>query len=367
MSTQWYSSQYAPSSYQIQTSPDGATWTTQATVTSDTAPSNNPGPVYNHVLPTPVTTNYLRLVATAFNPAGTDPFAHVALLEMGWDGHGVTFPVASSPNTTFAYDAPANAIDANPATFWQPVAATTTPTVQVNLGAPTSVSTVSTQWYSSEYAPSSYQIQTSPDGATWTTQATVTTDTAPSNNPGPVYNHVLPTPVTTNYLRLVATAFNPPGTDPFAHVALLEMGWDGHGVTFPVASSPNTTFASDAPANAIDANPATFWQPVAATTTPTVQVNLGAPTSVSTVSTQWYSSQYAPSSYQIQTSPDGATWTTQATVTSDTAPSNNPGPVYNHVLPTPVTTNYLRLVATAFNPAGTDPFAHVALLEMGWS
>ena len=165
----------------------------------------------------------------------------------------------------------------------------------------------------------------------------------------------------------MATAFNPAGTDPFAHVALLEMGWDGHGVTFPVASSPNTTFASDAPANAIDANPATFWQPVAATTTPTLQVNLGAPTSVSTVSTQWYSSEYAPSSYQIQTSPDGATWTTQATVTSDTTPSNNPGPVYNHVLPTPVTTNYLRLVATAFNPAGTDPFAHVALLEMGRS
>ena len=137
--------------------------------------------------------------------------------------------------------------------------------------------------------------------------------------------------------------------------------------SYPCASSPNTTFASDTPANAIDANPATFWQPVASTTTPTVQVNLGAPTSVSTVSTQWYSSQYAPSSYQIQTSPDGATWTTQATVTSDTTPSNNPGPVYNHVLPTPVTTNYLRLVATAFNPAGTDPFAHVALLEMGWS
>ena len=163
----------------------------------------------------------------------------------------------------------------------------------------------------------------------WTTQLTVT----PAPHPGnPERSTPTPSPaaVSATYLRLVATAYPSAGTDPYAHVALEELGWDGHGATFPAAFSANTTCASDAPANAIDNNTATWWQPVAATVNPTVAVDLGTPTTLSAVSTTWYSPAFAPSAYQIQTSPDGVNWTTQLTVSADTGPANNPGPAFNH-------------------------------------
>ena len=133
-------------------------------------------------------------------------------------------------------------------------------------------------------------------------------------------------------------------------------------ISYPCATSPDASWGGAVPQDAIDGNSSTWWQPVAATTTPTLEIDLGSPTTVSAVSTDWYSTQYAPSSYEIQTSTDGVNWTTQLTVTGNTDVSRT------DVFPDgSVTATYLQLVVTNFTPPGSNPAAYVALREFGWS
>jgi len=326
-------------SYVVERSTDGSAWSQIASPTNTTYTDS--GLAVN-------TTYYYRV--RGINPTGTGGYSNV--LGASTLASCSSYPCAYSYNTTFGSDVPANAIDGNASTWWQPVGSTTTPTLTVDLGSPTAISAISTQWYSAAFAPSAYQIQTSTDGATWTTQLTVTGNTLASRT------DALPATVTANYIQLVANSFTS-ATGPYAQIALDELGWDGHGVAFPIASSPNTTFSSDVPANAIDGNASTWWQPVGSTTTPTLTVDLGSPTAISAISTQWYSAAFAPSAYQIQTSTDGATWTTQLTVTGNTLASRT------DALPATVTANYIQLVANSFTSA-TGPYAQIALDELGW-
>jgi hypothetical protein len=342
--TQWVSG-FAASSYLIQTSADGTTWTTQLTITGNTNSDRTDGfPV--------VSARYLQLVVTPYTPPPT-PYANFALTELGWDNHGVSFPLATASGPSWQNNTPDKAVDLNTSTWWQPIGTTSTPTLIVNLGTSTRLSAIRTQWLSG-YAASNYQIQTSPDGVTWTTQATVT-----GNAPDSVDHTYFFAALNAQYLQLVVTPYTPPGT-PYAFVALTELGWDNHGVsfTYPYAYSSNPTWASNTPDKAIDGNTATWWQTVSATTTPTITVNLGTSTTLTAARTQWLSG-YAASSYQIQTSPDGITWTTQLNIIGNTNTDRSDAFA-------PVNAQYLQLVVTPYSPPGM-PYANLALTELGWN
>jgi hypothetical protein len=123
----------------------------------------------------------------------------------------------------------------NPNVFWQPTAGATAPVAyDVNRGQPTAVSAATTTWYPA-FFPSAYEIDTSPDGATWSTQLSFSANTAASRT------DVLPGgQVTASYLRLLITAFPSAGANPYATLALVQFGWDGPAVSFPQAYYPST-------------------------------------------------------------------------------------------------------------------------------
>jgi hypothetical protein len=93
-------------------------------------------------------------------------------------------------------------------------------------------------------------------------------------------------------------------------------------------------------------NPNVWWQPTAAATAPVAYgVNLGQPTAGSAATTTWYPA-YFPSAYEVDTSPDGVTWSTQLSFSSNTASRTDVFPNGQ------VTARYLRLPITAFEAAG---------------
>jgi hypothetical protein len=260
---------------------------------------------------------------------------------------------ATSPNTIWNNNVAANAIDGNTATWWQPVAGTVSPTIEVEVAPGTSLSAVRAQWYGAGFEPQSYVIETSPDGVTWTTQVSVTANSATDRTDSfPVVSNA-------RYFQIVVSSYPAAGGDPFAHLALSELSWDGHGINFPIASSPNTIWNNNVAANAIDGNTATWFQTIDATPTPTITVNLGTPTTLTAVRTQWYAG-YAASGYQIQTSSDGVTWTTQVSVTGNTSTDRTD-------TLTTVTAQYLQLLVTPYTPNGVTPYSSFALTELGWN
>ena len=353
LETQWVTAGYQGIDFTIQTSTDSAfsSPTTVATVSGNTS--------------TDLTTafsstsdRYLRIVVTNFNADNGDPWAHLALVEAIM-GNSVTYPLASSTATSYPGNVPQNAVDGNPSTWWQPVAGSVTPTLTIDRGpSPAAITSLETQWVTAGYQGIDFTIQTSTDSAfsSPTTVATVSGNTS--------------TDLTTafsstsdRYLRIVVTNFNADNGDPWAHLALVEAIM-GNSVTYPLASSPDTPFGGSVPANTIDGNLSTWWQPVAATVTPTLTVDRGPSAGgFSSVRTQWYSAVpgYQGIDYTIQTSTDSAfsSPTTVATVTGNT--QTDRAETF-----TSTSDRYLRIVITGFNPAGGDPYAHLALAEFSW-
>jgi hypothetical protein len=265
-----------------------------------------------------------------------------------WNNNGPNNAVTNSVNPP------------DPNVFWQPTSAigANPVTYDVNLGAATTVSAVTADWQPDFGAPSAYTIATSPDGTTYTTQATVTGNTSRVRTD--VFTGGAVTGVT--HIRLVITTYEGAGTDPYAHLALVQLGWDGHGAVFPRAISPNTTvFGKNVPQFAVNnpQDPNVFWQPTSAAASGAIyEVDLGSSTTVSSISTTWFRGFPAPSAYTIDTSPDGVTWTTRVTVSGNTAQQRT------DVFPGgQVSASYVRLVLTTFQTGLPDTYAHVALVQ----
>jgi hypothetical protein len=224
---------------------------------------------------------------------------------------------------------------ANPNVFWQPTVTTVAPVAyEVDLSAPTTLSAVTSTWYAGFTPPSAYEIDTSSNGSTWTTQFATTTNA--SKSPTDVFPAGQ---VTASYLRLVITAFSPPcGGCGYAGLALVKLDWDGHGATFPHAYYPatlpnsptaNTTATWDnrVPDNVFSGGPGgtSWWQPVGVsgnTGTLVLAVDLGSPRTISTVHATWLNATFCPGrgltctgfnpiNYTIRTSANGSqnSWT----------------------------------------------------------
>jgi F5/8 type C domain len=155
--------------YQIQTSPNGTTWTTVFSTTTGDGGIDD--------LTLTGTGRYIRMNGTARATAyGYSLWEFTVNGTPGGGGGGATLlsqghpaTASSTENATFPA---ANAVDGNTGTRWS--SAFSDPQwVRVDLGATHSISRVTLNWEAA--FGRSYQIQTSPDGNTWTTIFSTTT------------------------------------------------------------------------------------------------------------------------------------------------------------------------------------------------
>jgi beta-glucanase (GH16 family) len=201
----------------------------------------------------------------------------------------------------------ANATDGNAGTRWS--SAFSDPQwIQVDLGQSYAINHVTLNWEAA--FGRAYQLQTSPDGNTWTTIFSTTTGDGGLDD--------LAVTGTGRFLRMNGTQrgtafgyslfeFQVNGTPTGGNATLLSQG---HPAT--TSSTENATFGAP---NAVDGNTGTRWS--SAFSDPQwLQVDLGATHSVSRVVLNWEAA--FARAFTIQTSPDGATWTTIFSTTTGT-------------------------------------------------
>ncbi|GII55263.1 hypothetical protein Pth03_36520 [Planotetraspora thailandica] len=201
------------------------------------------------------------------------------------------------------------AVDGNAATRWG--SAFSDPQwITVDLGASYTLNRVRLNWEAA-YGRA-YQIQTSPDNAMWTTVYSTTSGDGGVDD--------VTVSGTGRYVRIYGTQrgltqygyslwdLNVYGTPAGTNPALLSQGR-------PTATSSVETGNVLVGANAVDGNTATRWG--SAYSDPQwISVDLGSSRSISRVVLNWEAAY--GKAYQVQTSPDNATWTTvYSTTTGD--------------------------------------------------
>ncbi|MEV4631291.1 ThuA domain-containing protein [Micromonospora sp. NPDC049523] len=182
--------------------------------------------------------------------------------------------------------------------------------IDVDLGASYAINRVKLTWEAA-YG-SAYQIQTSPDGVTWTTIRSVT------GGDGGV-DDLTGLTGTGRYVRLNGTAR---GTAWGYSLFEFEVYGGGSGPNNPqpganlLLNKPTLVSSSEgagmAGAQAVDGSLTTRWSSLFADPQ-WLRVDLGTPTAIGRVKLTWEAAY--SSAYQIQTSNDGTTWTTVRSVT----------------------------------------------------
>jgi hypothetical protein len=210
-------------------------------------------------------------------------------------------PTTSSSAESTQFPA-SNATDGNITTRWS--SAFSDPQwLQVDLGQNYSLTHANLTWEAA--TASAYQLQTSTDGANWSTVYTY------NNSPQDIQS--VPLTATARYVRVYATARASQWGDSLYELALYgspTSGGGGGGATLlsqgKTATSSSTENASFTAANAVDGNTGTRWS--SAFSDPQwLQVDLGATHTISRVDLNWEAA-YA-TGFQLQTSNDGVNWT----------------------------------------------------------
>jgi hypothetical protein len=217
---------------------------------------------------------------------------------------------ATASSTENAGTPASAAVDGNTGTRWSSAFADPQ-WLQVDLGASASITQVVLQWETA-YA-TAFQIQTSPDGATWTSIYSTTTGTGGTQT--------LNVTGTGRYVRMYGTA----RATQYGY-SLWEFqvyGSTGGGTTCGTtnaalnhpATASSLENASFPASNAVDGNTGTRWS--SAFSDPQwLQVDLGSSQSICQVTLNWEAA-YA-TAFQIQTSPDAVNWTTIFSTTTGT-------------------------------------------------
>src|SRR6266536_2885072 len=231
---------------------------------------------------------------------------------------------------------PENAVDGDATTYWANSPNDVHPWIVVDLGVGNPVSGVVLSWLDTNTR--TFQIQGSRDGKTWTTVTSVTGDTQATDS-----LDLGATPIFARYFRLVipqnqgsvyklaefvinggiGLPAGPKGdTGPKGQVGpqgpIGQTGPTGQvgpqgpsgainlALNRPASSSSNET-AATGPTNAVDGDLTTRWSSGAGNAAQWLQVDLEAPYAINEVKLFW-DTAYA-TSYQIQISNDGITWT----------------------------------------------------------
>ncbi|GAA0690768.1 discoidin domain-containing protein [Kitasatospora atroaurantiaca] len=235
--------------------------------------------------------------------AGPPTSAHAADTLLS-QGRQVTASSTENGGTPAAY-----AVDGNTGTRWSS-AATDAQWLQVDLGASAAISKVVLNWEAA-YADA-YQIQTSEDGATWTTIYSTSTGTGGTET--------LNVSGTGRYVR-----FNGVHRHTVYGYSLWEfqvfgtLGGTACGSADAAQGRPATASSTEnggtPAAYAVDGNTGTRWSS-AASDPQWLQVDLGSVQSVCQVVLTWETAY--GKAYQIQLSDDGANWTTAYSTTTGT-------------------------------------------------
>ncbi|WP_329347630.1 discoidin domain-containing protein [Streptomyces sp. NBC_01261] len=217
-------------------------------------------------------------------------------------------PTTASSAESASFPA-SNATDGNISTRWSSTFSDPQ-WLQVDLGATYNLTHATVIWEAA--AASAYQIQTSANGSTWTTIY--------SNNNSPQLLQDTALSGSGRYVRIYATGRNSAYGASLYEFRLYGSTTGGNpettllsqGRPATASSSENTSFAA---AMAVDGNTGTRWS--SAFSDPQwLQVDLGATHAISSVGLNWEAAY--GTSYQIQTSADGVSWTTIYTTTAGT-------------------------------------------------
>jgi hypothetical protein len=293
--------------YQIQTSLDGINWVAIETVNGN----QNAGLADFSDLSG--TGRYVRIYCTQTSQ-GSDNYSLYGFHVFGTPISDVAQgrPVYASSVESSSY-APQMAVDGNSSTRWssgQWMQSASAGWIYVDLGATYSISEVRLNWERA-YAVD-YQIQTSNDAVNWTTIHTV----AGNQNAGVADFSGLSG--MGRYVRILCTQTSP-GSDNYSLYDFQVFGTPLPDLAYgrpAIASSVESE--SYAPQMAVDGNAATRWssgQWMQSTSTGWIEVDLGASDNISELRLDWETA-YAVN-YQIQTSNDGQSWTTIASVTGN--------------------------------------------------
>jgi beta-glucanase (GH16 family) len=269
--------------------------TSIATVTGTTYPAGGltPSTAYSFAV---------RARDAAGNLSGNSTAVNVTTSGTGGGGGNIALnrPATSSANEN-ATLGPANAVDGNLGTRWSS-GFSDAQWIRVDLGQSYNITHVTLNWEAA--FGRGYQIQTSPDGNAWTTIFSTTTGDGGTDD--------LAVTGTGRYIRMNGTqratvygyslfefAVNGTPSGGTGGSTLLSQG-------HPATSSSNEN-ATLGPANAVDGNLGTRWSS-GFSDAQWIQVDLGASHAINRVLLNWEAA--FGRGYQIQTSPDGAAWTT---------------------------------------------------------
>jgi beta-glucosidase len=314
--------------YQIQTSTDGANWTSIYSTTT--------GPGGTETLTVTGSGRYVRLSGTQRNTGYGYSLWEFQVYGTAGGGSCGTNAALNKPATASSTEnagTPASAaFDGNTGTRWSS-AASDPQWLQVDLGSSQTLCQVSLNWETA-YA-SAFQIQVSADGTNWSDVYTTTTGTGGTQT--------LNVSGTGRYVRMYGTARGTGyGYSLWEFAVFTTGGTGGSGsCADPVISAFAPVKASsyagaNAPAAALDGRSTTRWES-AASDPQWLQVDLGGAASISCVVLTWETA-YA-SAYRIEVSPDATTW---SSIYSTTA-----GQGGTETLKITGTGRYIRLYGTA--------------------
>jgi hypothetical protein len=342
-----------PTGYTIDTSPDGTTWTTQVTVSANTlrnrtdvfAGGQVPG--VQHIRMHAIT----GFAGTACTGCG---WSGLALQKFGWDGHGVVFPAATSPNTTVW----------NPNTFNDKISAPIISSVtSAGVNGTTAYGYVITAVNAlGETLASSERCNGTSGSCTTGVNGNATLS---ASNFNAITWAAVPGAVSYNIYGRTSGSESLLGSVPVVNPPVLSCVapcFNDTGQALQPATKPPTR--GTVPSNALNngGNQGILWQPTSsAAAGASYEVDLGAATSVSAATPTWSAFFTPPAAYEIDTSSNGTSWVPQFTTTTNTSQTAT------DVFPGgQVATRYLRVVINAPFPAAGPGYAGLGLVQFSW-
>lgn len=286
----WHSQSFA-TSYTIDVSDDGSTWTTAYSTTS-----GNGGKDDITVAPRAVAARYVRVHMTQQNPGQT---YSIADFEVSGERASQS-ALSSSTDPNWASQVPSsNVIDGDTTTRWQSGAGANQ-WIYIDLYRPINLRKVQINWVAGLHA-TTFQVEVSEDTVNWSSVFSTTSGTGGVSN-------IAVTPRAARYVRVAMTQ----GVTSAYSIWEIQAFGDK---TRAVASQTDPNWATLVPAdNVVDGNASTRWAAYTDTNV-WIYVDLGRPRDVNRVVIDWVANQHA-AAYLVRASDDAVHWTTLFSTTS---------------------------------------------------